>query len=123
MQKFKLLYADFPESLRGNLRGGVIRHKGHILIVVDSTQPEPDQDFTLRHELAHLVLNHFEEEYQGDGLFIDNGFYVSAAQEAEANEYAERMTDAELSQLMEYAEDIKRVGAECLPLFTQNGIS
>ena len=115
MQKFGLLYCEFPESLRGLVRGGVIHRKGHYLVCVDSTQTEPDQNFTLRHELAHILLNHFEAEYPGDGQFIDSGFYVSESQEAEANEYAEQMTEAELSQLMEYAEFIKHMTAEKLP--------
>ena len=123
MQKFRLLYMPFPDFMKGNIWGCVMRKKGVFAIFIDSQLSEQDQAFALRHELAHMVLNHHDAEFPGDGFVIDSGFYISESQEAEANEYAERMTDAELSQLMEYAASIKRVGAECLPLFTQNGIS
>lgn len=112
MDKFGVLYASFPEELRGKIRGGVIRHKGHILVCIDNTQTKSDQEYTLRHELAHIALNHLDTPFPGDGVVFDSGFYRSNSQEAEADKYAEHMTDANLSELLQNAVWIKHIGEE-----------
>ena len=121
MQKFNLGYFVFPECIHGIIYGAVMRNKGTIAVYIDSSLTETEQAFALRHELSHIALNHLDAKYQGDGILIDSGFYISDAQEAEANEYAERMTDAELSELMKYAERNEHFDISPLELMADQG--
>ena len=114
MQQFKICYIPFPDVLSGNLYGSVVRKKGHIVVFIDSRLSDDQKNRTLKHELSHIVLNHFDIPYPGDGIEFEKGFYRSEAQEAEADKYAEQMTEMELSKLMEYAIDIRHAGEEDL---------
>ena len=114
MQQFRICYFPFPEDLSGNIFGSVMRQKGHIVVFIDSRLSDDQKTRTLKHELAHIILNHFDEPYPDDGIEFDDGFYRSESQEAEANQYAEHMTEMELSKLMEYAIDIRYAGEEDL---------
>lgn len=114
MHQFGICYFPFPDGLSGNLCGSVMRQKGHIVVFIDSRLSEAQKKRTLKHELSHIVLNHFDIPYPGDGIEFEKGFYRSEAQEAEADQYAEQMTEMELSKLMEYAIDIRYAGEEDL---------
>lgn len=92
MTKFKLFYKPFPKELQG-IVNSFISARGQIpLIVIDSTSSEEAQRLALRHELAHLMLNHLDTpEADLDRM------------EREADSIAEYMTDAEVSNLLQWA--------------------
>lgn len=81
----KVYYKPFPAALRGIVRG-VSSADGAILI--DSTLSAADQDKTLRHELAHLILGHHNREWD-------------AAIEAEADAMAAKFTADQLLKMMQ----------------------
>lgn len=87
---FCLYYAPFPQTLTGIVRGMVSRSKetGRFLIVIDSNLPPAEQENTLKHELAHILLNHLETA----GNIRE--------QEAEADRKAAEMTADELQSLL-----------------------
>ena len=89
MQKFGLVYTPFPPEAGRALTGATQQRKGYCLILIDSTAPAETQAATLRHELAHIALNHFADTTR-DLQEI----------EAEANSYAARMTKSEFDALM-----------------------
>ena len=100
MMPFKVVYQVFPPGLHGIICGGVERRKNGYIILIDSLLTDEEKDHTLRHELSHIILNHFEDVPED----ADHGFFCrSETQEAEAEEYANSMTDAELESLMQLA--------------------
>lgn len=90
MESFKLRRIPFPQEARGHILGATQKRKGYCLIAIDSTLPEETQAIALRHELAHLALDHYNRpEYLAD-------------LEPEAERYAHSMTDEEFNALMKY---------------------
>ena len=92
MTKFKLYYRKFPDGAHGVIHGYARMKEGYAVILIDSRLPEEQQKHTLRHELAHLWLNHFDD--------TDIGI---AAIEAEADRFADEMTQEEFQNLMQWA--------------------
>ena len=56
---YSIEYRPFPEALRGAVFGLIY---GDSNILIDSTQSPERQEITLRHELAHLVLNNRDSD-------------------------------------------------------------
>ena len=121
MGKFKLVYAAFPdlEQFRKYLPGdkcfGFAIYDEHgYTILIDSSGTEEQRKSTLRHELAHLVLNHLEEtkplfeiNSSGDDMFGPGWI----EREHEADKLAEEMSEEEFTRLMMYAESVRDAGA------------
>jgi Zn-dependent peptidase ImmA (M78 family) len=63
-----------------------------LTVLIDSTLSEAEQKKTLKHELAHIILNHFE---------LDDRDIEEI--EAEADAKAAIMTDAEMEALVKMA--------------------
>lgn len=104
MQRFKLVCKPFPAELR-DVYGFIVANGGRYLIWIDSNQDARTQDRALRHELAHLVLGHLDKtkpliEIDPHNVEFGEGW---EEREQEADSFAERMTDAELAELMQYA--------------------
>jgi Zn-dependent peptidase ImmA (M78 family) len=92
MQHFKLKYIPFPAEARGFVFG-VINGAGRVpRIYIDSTQDAQTQRQALRHELAHLMLGH-----------IDNQEADLQTLEEEADAAAASMTEADLEALLQWA--------------------
>ena len=92
MTHFKLNYIPFPAELRGSVFG-LISCAGRVpRIVIDSSQDTRTQEKALRHELAHLMLGH-----------ADNQEADLRQLEAEADAAADRMTEEDLEALMQWA--------------------
>ncbi len=91
IQPFRLVYRPFPADCGGMVPGLLSGAGGRLLIAIDSNQDTETQARALRHELAHLVLNHLEDERPLREL------------EAEADMYADQMTETEFSELMKGA--------------------
>ena len=95
MQAFTLIYKPFPAECAGAVHGILSAAGGRVRIVIDSNQDEQTQRHALRHELAHLALNHLD-----DARSIARSIEEI---EAEADAYADRMTDSEFAELMKGA--------------------
>ena len=93
MQNFRLKYKPFPPELHGQL-AGITGGKpdGNLTVIIDSTLSEEEQKKTLKHELAHIALGHFQNTGR-DMMRL----------EEEADAKADRMTDTELEALMQWA--------------------
>lgn len=92
MQAFTLIYKPFPAECCGEVHGIISGAGGRVRIIIDSNQDEQTQRHALRHELAHLACGHLSDNVR-----------TVRQLEAEADEYAERMTDAEFNELMKGA--------------------
>lgn len=105
MTPFSLKYVPFPEDLHGKIPGFTVVKGNDYFILIDSNMPESEQTHILKHELAHIVLNHQEltkpvEEINtfGDDMFGPGWL----TREAEADAYADAMTDQEFQTLLSY---------------------
>lgn len=107
MPRFNLYYVPFPEQIRGIIRGAVQCKQNSYLVLIDSSLTDEQQSFSLKHELSHILLGHFD---------YDSESYLANIEkvEAEANQYAEQMTDDEFQYIMSYAGKIKRITEEVL---------
>lgn len=101
MMHFKLYYHEFPECLHDCARAFVLKQDGYAMIVIDSQLPKDQQEMSLKHELAHLSLNHLIRPLPKDAD-PECGYIESEAWEAEANKYAEAMTKEEYEALMQW---------------------
>ena len=120
MQHFTLIYAAMPDldPFKAQLPADrcfafAIQNEHGLFILIDSEASEAAQAFALRHELAHIVLNHleqtkplFEINTTGDDMFGEGWI----DREREADKYAEEMTEADLAQLMQYADKVIDAG-------------
>ena len=100
--KFKVRYHEFPASVHGNVRAFVLLKGDHAVICIDSWLPKEQQEKSLRHELAHLWLDHLIRPLPADAD-PDAWFIDSESLEAEADSYAEAMTQDEFNALMQWA--------------------
>lgn len=93
MSPFTLTYHPFPEEIRGIVMGVVqyMEKLGRYRIVIDSTLDADRRRHALKHELAHIALNHLTDLTET----IDDV-------EKAADDYADRMTDDEFRELMTY---------------------
>ena len=92
MMNFKILYRPFVEPLKGNARGFTALWRNKYYIVIDSDLGPLEREKTLKHELSHIYLNHFEQ--------IDRD---QDEMEDEAIAHAAAMTETEFQDLMKYA--------------------
>lgn len=113
MEKFKLVYrpmdelAPFRQALPDDMTFGFLYFDGQrYAIFIDSNGTPEQQARTLRHELAHLKLNHMDYtpplaaiSSTGDDMFGPG--WIDREREADA--CADQMTDAEFAELMQYA--------------------
>lgn len=95
----KIIYTTFPKEIQGIFAGGVQKLEEGYLILIDSDRPKEEQDFTLRHELAHIALNHCET---GSGA-LGEGW---EQREQEADSLAGRMTVDELMNMVSESIDV-----------------
>lgn len=102
MLNYKLYYLDFPDGVHNMLGGFTVRRDDTTVIFIDSLQSEECQKHFLKHELAHLVLNHFDEHLPDDG-FDHKGWIISDSYEAEAERIANDMSEEMLNDLLKYA--------------------
>lgn len=102
MIRFKLFYYEFPASIHGKARACVLLKGDHAVIIIDSLLPKDQQERSLKHELAHLWLNHLFRPVPDDAD-IYKGHIDSDKWEAEADRYAEAMTQEEYEALMQWA--------------------
>ena len=102
MQHFKLFYHDFPANIHGKARACLMQQDGYAMILIDSLLPQDQQNKSLRHELAHLVLDHLIRPLPADAD-PDAGYIESESLEAEADRYAEAMSQDEFNALMQWA--------------------
>lgn len=102
MIRFKLFYHEFPASVHGDVRACVLLKGDHAVIIIDSLLPKDQQEKSLKHELAHLALNHLLKPAPDDAE-IYRGYIDSDTLEAEADRYAEEMTQDEFNTLMQWA--------------------
>ena len=109
MQRFNLLYWDFPESLHNQVGGWTINQNGSLTVLIDSLLPADKQRFYLKHELAHIALDHMNKAIPKNSEIVGDCWLISDAWEAEANKYAEQMTDEELNHLMQYASCTRKI--------------
>lgn len=93
MSPFTLTYHPFPEETRGIVTSVVqyMEKLGRYRIVIDSTLDADRRRHALKHELAHIALNHLTDLTET----IDDI-------EKAADDYADQMTDEEFSKLMTY---------------------
>lgn len=88
MQYFRLVYKPFPRAAQGIVYGLTQQRQGYCLILIDSTAPADEQAAALRHELAHIALNHFSDTRSAEKL----------EQEADSLD----LTDEDIERLMQY---------------------
>ena len=101
MMKFKLFYCTFPDRIRENARAFILKQDGYAAIFIDCLQSKDQQERSLRHELAHLSLDHLTRPLPPDAGTECN-YIESEAWEAEADRYAKEMTPEEYDALMQW---------------------
>ena len=90
MLPFKLFEKPFDFlDVRGATRYSV--RKKECIILVNGSLDQAQKRLTLKHELSHILLNHFEREEEPIQLL-----------EKEAEDYAANMTEEEFEALMAY---------------------
>ena len=101
MTRFRLVYASFPESVRGSVKGitGMNPGDDFYIVIIDKDLSEDQKDRTLKHELSHIALGHFESNRtESCSDYLRN---IEAIEE-ETDNYADQMTDEEYSRLMSF---------------------
>lgn len=100
MTRFAVNYMAFPEDMRGKTLGTTIENPNNadqFVILIDNTQSPEVQKQTIKHELAHIFLNHFHQPWK-----------TEEQREAEAEEKAIRMSDNEMHTLLNMAVNIRQ---------------
>jgi Predicted Zn peptidase len=106
MVPFRVIYLDMPDEIRGKMFGCTTYDQGRYFVFIDKDLDEQARRDALRHELSHIILGHLTDpRTTNDHVYLENFDSV----EAEACEYAARMTDEELDQLMTYADMIRTI--------------
>lgn len=107
MPPYKVFYTRFPTACEGALNAVVtLLPGGEYIILIDNTKDEATQAFALKHELAHLYLKHLEQT-GGETEKV----------EAEADEYAEKMTREELNYLLSFCTGWKTIPEDKIAAF------
>ena len=109
MENFNLVYWDFPEGLHNEIGGWTIKQNGQLTVLIDSLLPAEKQRFYLKHELAHIALNHLNRPIPTGSEMVGGCWLISDLWEKEANKYAELMTDEEFDYFMGYASCTKKI--------------
>lgn len=97
-KKYAIRFLPFPNDIQGQVFGCICHEvkKDIYAIMIDNTRPEDQQKISLKHEFAHLLMNHF---FQLDKPIDEI--------EKEAEAKAQQMTDEELQVLLNAAVSIK----------------
>ena len=64
-KRIRIFYRPFPEELHKKAFGLTAREGMCYTVIIDSTIDDYIQDYVLGHELAHIFLNHLEQEESG----------------------------------------------------------
>ena len=96
MERFRIVYKAFPDPISGYITGITKKKKDHYTIMIDSTLSEDHRDQTLKHELSHIVLGHFDNDRSIEDC------------ELEADQHADKMTKEEFADLMTYCYEVVR---------------
>lgn len=97
--RFHVESVPFPKEIQGTVRGAVKKCKTGYLILMDKSLTKDQYKQTLKHELSHIILGHFEiSETETTDNYLQNIKWI----EAETDSYADQMTDNELADLMKY---------------------
>lgn len=91
MQPFVVRRFPFPEQAARLANGMTIQRKSYCVIMINSKTTKEQQAATMRHELAHIALNHFFDTTRSEDEL-----------EAEANNYAAQMTEERFRDLMRH---------------------
>lgn len=95
MKEYAIQFMPFPEDKQGKILGTTVYLGGMYIIFIDTTRPKDEQKLTTKHELAHILLNHFNQPWRSDEEI-----------EAEAESKAMKMSDNELQRLLNIATQI-----------------
>ena len=97
-KEYAISFLPFPKEIQGKLFGFIFQEikKDRYEILIDNTRPRDQQKISLKHEFAHLLMNHF---FQLDKPIDEI--------EKEAEAKAQQMTDEELQVLLNAAVSIK----------------
>lgn len=90
MQKFKVKYFPFPDEIKDECYGFTVQKQNLFLIAINSNRPPEQQRITLKHELSHILLDHFNDPRPVEEI------------EEEAIVYGMTMKDEEFNRLMEW---------------------
>lgn len=96
-----MIYRPFPKKIHGLIAGAVQKQNDYYLVLIDDGNPAETQDFALRHELAHIALNHFDKTLPIDEV-VSNGCNFGdewEQREKKADSLAELMTAEEIKQI------------------------
>lgn len=105
MTPFFLKYVPFPKDLHGRVPGFTVNQGNNFFILIDSTISENEQTRILKHEFAHIILKHLDQTKPVESIdtFEDDMFGPGwLTREAEADTYADAMTDQEFQTLLSY---------------------
>lgn len=97
MKPYCLVYADLSKHFTQRIKGITIKTPAGYIVGIDSRLCAADQDHALRHELAHIVLAHLEDNRMDE---------LRQVREKEAEAYADAMTEETLQQLRQYEEQV-----------------
>lgn len=100
MSPFILVYIAF-QSPADTLDGATVYESGRYVVMINKEKPYNEQQLTIKHELSHILLGHFQNERAKDEEFYLKN-YENLDIENDANRYADQMTDDEFSELMKY---------------------
>lgn len=106
MKQFKLHYVPFPDELQGKIPAFTVYANGQYTILIDNRNDQDTRDHYLRHELAHLALDHLADTKPLDQITTYGADMFGEGwedREKEADRYADNMTDKEFAELMQYA--------------------
>lgn len=87
MQTVIALYVEFPQEIKGQVFSAVRFYNGQYQIFIDKDLSETDRILSLRHELGHIMLGHFQQV----GMTMKE-------MEEEADEFAEHTSGLKLSE-------------------------
>ena len=74
MNKIFIRYIPFPDEIHGHVFGLVKEQNNRFLILIDNRIEAEMQDSTLRHELAHIALKHFDDTLPFDDVIRTGSF-------------------------------------------------
>ena len=99
--RFHVESIPFPEEVRDTVRGMTGKRKSGYIILINEDLPHDQYKWTLKHELSHIILGHFDGDEDGEtanAAYLRNILEI----ETEANNRAAQMTDDELAELLKY---------------------
>mgnify|MGYP003369982427 CR=1 FL=1 len=96
MTKIDILFFPFPDYMFNHFGGFCTFSGGRYRVIIDNRQPEQLQQRFLKHEFGHIMCGHLlssdpEPEYLSPEF---------DAREAEADAYADAMSEAEYAALL-----------------------